>query len=100
MSQLWSFENYTPETHNLMIEELKRENEGLKAMLSSSQDLCLVLKEELDRVHKANDRCAKKIENLTKEISSAVFVGDCEWGSDEDPLPSPPLRREHRRASP
>ena len=71
MPELWSFENYTPENHNQLIADLKKENEELKAMLSSSQTLCLLIKEQLDK-------CS----------------------CDEDPLPSPPPRREHRRASP
>ena len=52
---MWSVENYTPETHLLVIEELKKENKKLKdelesekALLDSSQTLCLLLKNELD----------------------------------------------------
>jgi len=48
MPELWSFENYTPDNHNQLIADLKKENEELKAMLSSSQTLCLLVKEELD----------------------------------------------------
>lgn len=52
---MWSLENYTPETHLLVIEDLKKQNKELKdelesqkALLDSSQTLCLLLKEELD----------------------------------------------------
>ena len=55
MSHMWSFENYTPETHLLVIAELKKENKELKdalesqtALLGSSQMLCLLVKQKLD----------------------------------------------------
>ena len=54
MPELWSFENYTPDNHNQLIADLKKENEELKAMLSSSQTLCLLVKEELDSCKNTN----------------------------------------------
>jgi len=52
MPELWNFENYTPDNHNQLIADLKKENEELKAMLSSSQTLCLLVKENLDKRNK------------------------------------------------
>lgn len=40
---MWSFENYTPETHLLVIEDLKKQNKELKDELErvkNELDLC------------------------------------------------------------
>ena len=118
MSQPWSFENYTSETHNLVITELKRRNEELKAMLSSSQDLCLLVKEKLDKQTLEYMNLVDHVTDLRGDMGCKCFPSpglqpvykyeDHEeqicmkllCPEDEDPIPSPPPRREHRRASP
>jgi len=101
MSQMWSFENYTPETHLLVIEGLKKENKKLK--------------DELERVKNDLDLCLTTIADL-KGMASTQGVLDSgdhlgcvglqpmfRYEDDDlppSPPPSPPPRREHRRASP